>query len=274
MSSSFHDGIPKISDYKAVLESKEFKEIENFSDAFIQLNKAILQKFPKWWAADALHSWSRQWEYPYVYDKITREIQDHTNVRILDAGSGITFFPYFLRNKWKNADIFCCDYNDTLSKLFKRINEKHAANVNFSAADLMKLPYNDEFFDIVYCISVLEHTTNYEIIIDEFRRVMKPGGLLVLTFDISLDGTLDISIDKATILVRLLTQRFQSKKMDIQSLISKPEIWTTVIAKKLNPRLLPWRIPLLTYIKNSVNNRRLVSWIPPITVFCLSLKRL
>lgn len=273
MTSSLHDGIPSAADYKALLESSGFKEMENFSRVFIETNKAILHQFLKWSDKNALYSWSRQWEYPYVFDKIAGEVGGDTRVRILDAGSGITFFPYLLRDKFTNVDVFCCDYSKGLSDIFTRLNEKQKTSIEFSTADLRKLPYCDAFFDIAYCISVLEHTADYETIIAEFHRVVRPGGMLILTFDISLDGTLDIGVDGAAKLLGLLAQRFQCGAMDVRSLLSGREIWTTIHARKLSPALLPWRIPLLTYIKNCINNRRLVSWPPPLTFFCLSLKR-
>ena len=44
-------------------------------------------------------------------------------------------------------------------------------------------------YDAVACVSVLEHTRDYAAGVAEFRRVLKNGGRLLLTFDISLDDT-------------------------------------------------------------------------------------
>src|SRR5262249_37643530 len=52
-------------------------------------------------------------------------------------------------------------------------------------AQLEELPYADETFDKVYCISVLEHldTEVQGRSFEEFFRVLRPEGLAVLTFD-------------------------------------------------------------------------------------------
>jgi len=48
--------------------------------------------------------------------------------------------------------------------------------------DLLKgLPYSAESFDVVLFVEVIEHLENHRAAIGELARVLKPGGLLVLT---------------------------------------------------------------------------------------------
>lgn len=57
--------------------------------------------------------------------------------------------------------------------------------VDYRKGDLTRLPYEDGFFDIVSCISVLEHMPFEEMIkgIREMARVVKKGGKLIITYD-------------------------------------------------------------------------------------------
>lgn len=42
------------------------------------------------------------------------------------------------------------------------------------------LPFSDEYFDVVFSKSVIEHIANTEHYMKEMRRVLKPGGRLIL----------------------------------------------------------------------------------------------
>ncbi|MBI3631046.1 MAG: class I SAM-dependent methyltransferase [Candidatus Sungbacteria bacterium] len=43
------------------------------------------------------------------------------------------------------------------------------------------LPYLDDSFDLVWCTEVVEHLRDPEILFEEIERVMRPGGIAVLT---------------------------------------------------------------------------------------------
>jgi len=119
--------------------------------------------------------------YSYIQQFIsTSKLYTDHKIRILDAGSGCTFFPYYLSYKHPNCVVHCCDYDSSLASIFGEINKRQNAKVEFNMSDLANMGYEDNFFDIIYCISVLEHTRNYEDIIKQFRRVLKLNGRLVV----------------------------------------------------------------------------------------------
>lgn len=271
------DGIPLEYDYRNLLKGNCFKEIEQFSNMFLATNKGNLSNYVNKWVEDPLHQWSRQWEYPYVFKRIKKVIQQEPKSRILDAGSGVTFFPYYLKSQFFAANVCCCDYDGILSGIYEQINTDIDKSVEFSIADLRELPYDNDWFNIIYCISVLEHTADYEKIIEELYRVLRPGGELVVTFDLSLDGTRDICVEKGAELLTALTKRFDSSNnisLDLKSHVSLTGIFTTNTAKGIDARLLPWRYPSFIYrIKSFVTTGHVGSWPPPLTVFCLHLAK-
>lgn len=57
--------------------------------------------------------------------------------------------------------------------------------LRFIQADIAKLPYEDSKYDIVFGLSVLHrlNTEDAQEALDEFSRVLKTSGMLVLTFD-------------------------------------------------------------------------------------------
>ena len=80
-------------------------------------------------------------------------------------------------------------------------------------ADACKLPYNDNFFDVVVSFDVFEHIINDKKSVDEVYRVLKNGGVLIFT--VPAFQSLFSSHDKA-----LQHQRRYNKK-SVKDLLSK-----------------------------------------------------
>ena len=55
----------------------------------------------------------------------------------------------------------------------------HNADIDI-VSPLHEIPVADGFFDAIVCNAVLEHVSNPEQVMTEFRRVCRPGGLLYL----------------------------------------------------------------------------------------------
>jgi SAM-dependent methyltransferase len=85
--------------------------------------------------------------------------------RLLDAGAG------------RGA------YRDLLSGLVDEYVGVDIAASSSTAvvADAQRLPFADVSFDTVFCSQVLEHVPEPWLAIQEFRRVLKPEGKLILT---------------------------------------------------------------------------------------------
>ena len=269
------DGVPLQDEYDAVLRSPAFRAMAVLSEQFLVKNRDILAGYAaKWGARNPLQSWSRQWEYPYVFGKVAEVVRANPRARILDAGSGATFLPFYLRRCFEETKVACCDTDETLTDVFASLNRNMDGDVEFSAADIRALPYGDRSFDLVYCVSVLEHTDSYEDILAEFSRV-SDGGRLTVTFDVSLDGTRDIRMDELDRMLKALAAAFEmgpDLRRTVGLQLSRPGIVTT---RTVTRDLLPWRgPPILHRLKSSVANRRLAPWPPLLTVCCLSGDRL
>jgi len=97
----------------------------------------------------------------------------------LGCGEGRHCFGAYM---YCDLDVFGFDmnYQDTLKakKNFKDFDETSSKkSCNFGVTDGRKLPFKDNSFDYVICSEVLEHITDYEKVIDEINRVLKPEGI-------------------------------------------------------------------------------------------------
>jgi len=54
-------------------------------------------------------------------------------------------------------------------------------NVEFRCACAEQLPFPDASFDVVVCLELIEHAKDHIAVMEEIRRVLKPGGVLILS---------------------------------------------------------------------------------------------
>ncbi len=270
------NGVPSEDEYAQLLKSEQFDRMKTFSAAFLADNEEPLRPYCKRWISNPLLQWSRQWEYPFVYDRVVEVLSD-VEVRVLDAGCGATFFPFFLSMMHPTMQVECCDYDASLLPIYEQITGNTKANVHFSVSDLRQLPFDDDSFDIVYCVSVLEHTNAYGTIVEEFRRVLRPGGRIIVTFDISLDGTHDIPVDQAEELLSLLVRDGGDRSSNyprVERELKEPAIVTTNSFADSQPELLPWAKPTaMQHVKSLVNTGRPKSWPTNLTFYCLNVDK-
>ena len=91
-----------------------------------------------------------------------------------------------------------------LRKVFNSLSNINYTNgdLNISRADelidITSINYNDNVFDIIICSHVLEHVPNDEKAISELFRVLKPGGVAIIQFPISL--VLEVTLEDSSLI--------------------------------------------------------------------------
>jgi ubiquinone/menaquinone biosynthesis C-methylase UbiE len=68
-----------------------------------------------------------------------------------------------------------------IERVNKRIKEEGINNIDARVADVFDLPFEDDYFDVVYMITVIGEIPTPQKALQEFYRVLRPGGKLVFS---------------------------------------------------------------------------------------------
>jgi SAM-dependent methyltransferase len=55
--------------------------------------------------------------------------------------------------------------------------------IQYIPGDILRSPYPDARFDAIACLSVIEHGVDQDLFLKEMSRILKPGGLLIVSCD-------------------------------------------------------------------------------------------
>ncbi len=192
-----YSGYANIRDLDSKIWANIYSILESYQSFFLEKEHLYRSKEYKW-PSESLKHWSRVWEYPYILYNLKKiKEQNGFNFHILDVGSGVTFFPFYLCSE--NFKITMTD----IDKIAEQDNNKaieifnmNRDDINFQLCTESSLPFDSNTFDVVTSISVIEHISNLENTIIEINRVLKSKGYLILTYDIDLGGTHELKPEK------------------------------------------------------------------------------
>jgi 2-polyprenyl-3-methyl-5-hydroxy-6-metoxy-1,4-benzoquinol methylase len=106
-----------------------------------------------------------------VHEKVIEYLKDKPKGRILDVPTGFGALARKLSEM--NFAVSCCDI-DT--------DQFSAQGLQIDRGDLNgKIPYGDNEFDYVCFLEAIEHTENPYNAVREIARVLKPGGILIMS---------------------------------------------------------------------------------------------
>lgn len=184
--------IAAVSDGENNLFTQAFGELEEFSNTYIQEMLKIggyPASYP--WPVDNLHNWSRWWEYSFVWLHLQSLVGKE--MKVLDIGPALTFWPFFLAHRGFlvaaiDVDRRIKSWTDIALEKLTCLDSSAKRRLKFVTGDITKTNFKNNSFDAVTNISVIEHIDDKRLAIEEIYRLLTPGGKLINTLDISLDG--------------------------------------------------------------------------------------
>jgi SAM-dependent methyltransferase len=114
------------------------------------------------------------------YRSLARNVARHlpvTEGRCLDAGCGEGLISFAVNAHRPAVRLYGTDISATrLARAASRVTTSR-----FVAGDLLMLPWKDGAFDAVVCCEVLEHLPDPGAAVEELYRIVRDGGMVLIT---------------------------------------------------------------------------------------------
>lgn len=119
----------------------------------------------------------------YEFKIMTSQIDNNNEATVLDLGCGDGTQAILNADKFRN--IIGLDPNEGSVKLAKDklLFKGKDGGVQFFAKTVEAMRFASSFFDGVVSYCVFEHIPNYEEVLNELYRILKPSGWLLLSID-------------------------------------------------------------------------------------------
>jgi len=120
-------------------------------------------------------------------DRVVRESGIGPGMDILDVGTGTgVLIPSLLKAMDNSGSILAIDISQGMLQV--AMSRGFPDNVHFQLADIEEFDCPDCSFDRVMCNAVFPHFTNKHAALTEIHRLLRPGGLLVVSHPIGREG--------------------------------------------------------------------------------------
>jgi ubiquinone/menaquinone biosynthesis C-methylase UbiE len=113
------------------------------------------------------------WQYPHK--RMEKSFSSNRGLRILEVGAGEGEHMDFVAPDF--AEYIATDLDSTR---LEKLNDRNIKNLKVASVDAAKTPYPDQHFDRVIATCLLAHMLKPEETLQEWRRILKPGGSLTI----------------------------------------------------------------------------------------------
>lgn len=96
---------------------------------------------------------------------------------VLDIGAGLGESSVYFAQQ--GSQVTMVDISPEMVELARRLSEKHGVNIQAYVMSAEDLPFADETFDVVYVANTLHHIHDRGRMLQQIRRVLRPGGRFV-----------------------------------------------------------------------------------------------
>lgn len=223
-----------------LISKKKFSQGYEYYKWF-RINKLINSKNKKLKVEGIYNLDERVIEYQWVFNELNKVKK---NLNLLDAGSTLNFPQIIKKIKLK--------FKITIQTLYPENYSFYEDGISYIYEDLTQKKFNKKTFDIITCISTLEHIgfdnsiyknkskkvfknpnkQDYLKVIENFKFSLKKGGILLLTVPYGLHrefNNLQVFDEKK---IKSIITKFKPRKFDLKFATYNNNSWTECSSKQ------------------------------------------
>jgi ADP-heptose:LPS heptosyltransferase/ubiquinone/menaquinone biosynthesis C-methylase UbiE len=127
---------------------------------------------------------SKYWEYLYALKHLFNHLPSASdNIKIIDVGAGRGAIHKLLLHRGYDVTIADINFAHLGEQWESKFLRQCPLSLKIAFNSIFNLSFPSESFDVVLCFSVIEHVKEKVFALKELLRVLKDGGILILTFD-------------------------------------------------------------------------------------------
>jgi len=164
-----------------------------------------------------LKSLRKSISYRTIFRKLRKHdlISRHEGMTIVEAGCGAGYLLENLEKAFSTSWIVAGDYSEELI----RYSQNKVQRAHLIQFDATALPLKNEVADLLFSLQVIEHLPAPDHFLQECARVLRPGGILVIS-----------TPNPASVCAKVLKENWQGFKTDHISL-RPPHEWRTAVTE-------------------------------------------
>jgi SAM-dependent methyltransferase len=164
-----------------LLAGPRIAEMREMESARFRSFMSMLNRLAEGWGLRTFTNWSKIWEYPWLWFNGLGALP-MAGLRVFDIGSERSPMPWFLAHL--GASVTLVERDPRWVPGWEELRRATGLAVDWEIVESSRIPAPDRSQDLVTSFSVLEHLEDKPQAIVEVARVLKPGGILAISFDL------------------------------------------------------------------------------------------
>jgi len=137
---------------------------------------ASLNRFQKWW----VNAWPHRLIVRRNVPRFIKSCPDPFRGEVLEVGAGQGWTSRQILETFPQVELTATDIEPKAGETFEALRQKYGRRLKVKEANILKLPFDRDAFDIVIAISVMSYLRPFgaQRALQELLRVTRPGGLI------------------------------------------------------------------------------------------------